>query len=157
MLLFGPPDVRELAAKHDVKGLIKALGYKTDPNVRKDAAKALGEIGDVIAIEPLIMSLQDDALSVNLSAVLALGKLKDPRAIEPLLRTFNHSFLSSSSISGESEYLSVIKKPMRKSASMALKSLGWEPTTDRQRRLLAIVNEEWAEAVRLGAGTVCLS
>jgi len=58
--LFGPPNVEKLQAKGNVKGLIKALGYKKDEDVREAAAKALGEIGDARAVEPLIAaSLQD--------------------------------------------------------------------------------------------------
>jgi DNA repair photolyase len=66
--------------KRDVNGLIKALKYD-DPNVRYDAAKALGRLGDPRAVEPLISALRD----VCKSAAEALGKIGDSRAIEPLI------------------------------------------------------------------------
>ncbi|MDI7274909.1 MAG: HEAT repeat domain-containing protein, partial [Anaerolineae bacterium] len=85
MPLFGPPNVEKLKAKRDVAGLVKAL---KSPNweVRRNAATALGEIGDRQAVEALIASLQDPEGAVRHHAVVALGKLGDRRAL-PALRT----------------------------------------------------------------------
>jgi hypothetical protein len=44
MPLFGKPDVEKLKAKGDIKGLAKALRYRRDSGVRRDAARVLGEI-----------------------------------------------------------------------------------------------------------------
>lgn len=49
-----------------------------------DAAWALGEIGDVQAIEPLIWALEYPY--VALRAIESLAKLNDRRAVEPLIR-----------------------------------------------------------------------
>ena len=57
MPLFGPPNVDKLKAKRDVKGLSRALSYQKDDEVRRRAAKALGEIGDAQAVEPLTAAL----------------------------------------------------------------------------------------------------
>jgi HEAT repeat protein len=46
MFLFGAPNVQKLSAKRDVQGLIKALGYEKDEQIRHAAALALGQIGD---------------------------------------------------------------------------------------------------------------
>jgi tetratricopeptide (TPR) repeat protein len=43
MRLFGPPNVEQLKANGDVKGLIKALSYKKDAAIRQAAAQALIE------------------------------------------------------------------------------------------------------------------
>jgi HEAT repeat protein len=51
MPLFGPPDVDELEAERDVKGLIKALGHEKDRDVREGAVWALSMIGDTRAVE----------------------------------------------------------------------------------------------------------
>ncbi len=59
MPLFGPPDVEQLKAKRDVQGLIRALGYSSDANVRRSAASALGELGDARAAGPLGMALRN--------------------------------------------------------------------------------------------------
>jgi hypothetical protein len=45
-ILDRKPNVEKLEAKTNLKGLIKALNYKTDWRIRKAAAEALGHIGD---------------------------------------------------------------------------------------------------------------
>lgn len=84
MPLFGPPEVGKLKNKGDIDGLIKALEYKNEPNVRSAAAKALGEISDERAVEPLIAALKDKKAVVRQNAAMALGKIEDSRAVEPL-------------------------------------------------------------------------
>jgi len=84
MRLFRKPDIDALLAKRDVEGLIKALKYKRDSEVRKGAAVALGAIGDARVLEPLIQALKDESWWVRLEAASALGELADSRAVEPL-------------------------------------------------------------------------
>jgi len=79
--LFGPPNVEKLKAKSDVKGLIKALGYEKDSRVRRDAAGALGKIGDARAVEPLIAALKDEDKDVRTAAARVLGQIRDARAV----------------------------------------------------------------------------
>ncbi|MCC7162462.1 MAG: HEAT repeat domain-containing protein [Anaerolineae bacterium] len=55
MPLFGPPNIEKLKAKHDVNGLIKALGDQKNSDLRAKAAKALGEIHDTQAVGPSLM------------------------------------------------------------------------------------------------------
>ncbi len=45
----------QMRVKKDVKGLIKSLGDE-DSYVRQETVKALGEIGDKKAVEPLIQA-----------------------------------------------------------------------------------------------------
>ena len=52
------PNVKRLKEEKNVKGLIKALRHK-DGYVRRDAAEALGKIGEP-AVEPLIQALKDE-------------------------------------------------------------------------------------------------
>jgi HEAT repeat protein len=84
MPLFGPPDVEKLQDKGNLAGLIKALSYQKDGSVREKAAKALGEIGDAQAVEPLITALKDSDKDVRRAAVEALGQSGDARAVDPL-------------------------------------------------------------------------
>jgi len=84
MSLFGSPDVEKLKAKGDVKGLIKALSYKKDPATRRAAAEALGEMGDVRAVEPLLAALRADE-SIRIPAIKALGQIGDTRAVRILV------------------------------------------------------------------------
>ena len=87
MPLFGPPNVEKLADKHDLKGLIKALGYwdPRKPWVPCAAARALGAIGDPGAVEPLIGALGDKHCEVRRVAVEVLWAFGDARAVEPLI------------------------------------------------------------------------
>ncbi len=62
--------------------LIAALkdGY---PGVCRDAAEALGQLGDIRAVEPLSAALKDSDKYVCQKAADALGQLGDARAVEP--------------------------------------------------------------------------
>lgn len=70
------PNVQQLKSDQDVDGLIEALKYKDDHNVRLAAASALGRIKDSRAVEPLISALEDHP-SVREVAALALGEIGD--------------------------------------------------------------------------------
>ena len=82
------PNIEELKARRDVEGLIRAL-KNICWDVRRDAAKALGEIGDRRAVEPLIEALRDSDLGVRSAAAHALGKIGDERAVEPLIEALD--------------------------------------------------------------------
>jgi HEAT repeat protein len=84
MGLFGPPNVDKLRAKRNIEGLLEALEYRKDDSVRGAAIKALGEIGDSRAVEPLIAVLRDGHGSVRDAAAVALGEIGAP-AVEPLI------------------------------------------------------------------------
>ena len=75
MPLFGPPDISALVDKLNVNGLIKALRYKNDPQIRATAALVLGSIGDDQTVPPLIDALKDQEWSVRRAAALALGQI----------------------------------------------------------------------------------
>ena len=92
-----PPDIQDMKAKRDVKGLINALGNK---KVREDSAKALGELKDPLAVEPLIAVavLKDHDYSLyglRIIAVKALGNIGDSRAVETLISLLYESGISS--------------------------------------------------------------
>lgn len=96
--LTGLPNIKRLKAKRNVSGLIKALNYRrpfrsngqvvsTGVGVRASAARALGEIGDPQAVNPLIALLtadSDEAL-IRHNVAWALGQLRDRRGIEYLI------------------------------------------------------------------------
>jgi hypothetical protein len=77
-ILFGPPDVVKLKTKSNIGGLIKALSYEKDMNVRVAAATALGEIGDEKAVDPLIASLRDPSDQMRSTAAVALTAIGTP-------------------------------------------------------------------------------
>ena len=89
MGIFGPPNIEKMKAKKNVKGLIKALGYKKNFQVRFDAARLLGEIGDPRAVQPLIDALEDEEVMVRNEAARVLGEIGDPRAVDPLINALD--------------------------------------------------------------------
>jgi len=80
---------QELLAKRDVRGLIKVLHEAKSEDVRGGAALMLGNIGDPLALEPLIAALKDPASSVRQDATKALANLGSAKAIEPLRAALN--------------------------------------------------------------------
>ncbi len=133
MWIFGAPDVEKMKAKRNVKGLIRALGYRKDYYVCRSAVKALGEIGDWRATDPLIATLEDGRLRrsavgqvphvrrwsahVRRSAVEALGDIGDSRAVAPLIAALK-------------------AEDVRDSAVESLEKLGWEPDHDETGALV---------------------
>jgi HEAT repeat protein len=74
-----------MKAKRDVDGLIKAMDYQKDGNVRKGALNALAEIRDQRAVKPLVAALRESDLQVRLAAAEALGRTGDASAAEALI------------------------------------------------------------------------
>jgi hypothetical protein len=68
----------------DMNSLIQNLKDK-DATTRAEASKALGEVKDTRAVDPLIAALKDKDSNVRWRAAEALGKIKDPRAVEALI------------------------------------------------------------------------
>ena len=66
------PDIMKLKLRRDVKGLIKALRYQDDSDIRMYAANALKDLGDPRAIPQLSIALQDRQIEVRKAAVEAL-------------------------------------------------------------------------------------
>ncbi|VVB89818.1 HEAT repeat-containing taxis proteinF [uncultured archaeon] len=76
---------------HIVDFLIEKLKDK-EKEVRKSAAKALGEIGNEKVIEPLIEVLANDTeVEVRTMAVQALGAIGSEKAVEPLIEFLNNT------------------------------------------------------------------
>jgi len=72
---FGTQNVQKMSERLDLEGLIKALGYKKDCEVRRKAANARGKIGDYRAMEPLTKALDDTCVDVGTSPKEALHKM----------------------------------------------------------------------------------
>jgi HEAT repeat protein len=90
MPLFGPPDIRQLEARRDAQGLIKALTFK-DAAIRIAAAEALAPMKDPQAVEPLVALLADENPGVRLAAVAALSARGGFRVVEPLVAALDDS------------------------------------------------------------------
>ena len=73
-------EIERLSAKRDSNGLIKVV-YDNDPRNRKEAARALGVIGDRAAIPHLLSLMEDPVEEVAKNAKDALIKIGYP--LEP--------------------------------------------------------------------------
>ncbi len=83
-----PVEILTKAGKPAVKPLIEAL-EADDPLIRRQAADALGRIGDPRAVEPLIATLKDRDSLIRGHAVQAIGRIKDPSAVTSLVAILN--------------------------------------------------------------------
>ena len=97
------PNTQKLKTRGDIEAIIKILrkrgkrtryrnykiasGLWVSRNVRVEAARALGEIGDKRAFDALLRCLEDedDDRAVREAAAIALAHLEDVRAIRPIL------------------------------------------------------------------------
>ena len=91
-VLVGPPDPlpkrdpftdTDAPAPRDLSGYAKVLKLP-DESLRREAAKALAEIGDE-AVALLLVALNDQDAYVRISAVVGLGEFGGERALETLL------------------------------------------------------------------------
>jgi HEAT repeat protein len=73
--------------KEAVIYLIQALN-DPQPAVRIAAAEALGQIGDVDAVDPLIRTTRDEREDVRIAAASALARIGNKKSIQPLIRLF---------------------------------------------------------------------
>ncbi len=92
MATHGPEetDIAALARARDLDGLLRiAGGSDIDPNAREAAVRALGDLGDERAVEPLIAVLgtsrEIPLVWVREAVVRSLGQIGDARAVEPLI------------------------------------------------------------------------
>ncbi len=81
--VFGPPNVDQLKASKNVNGLIRALGYKKDAVVRRDAVIALVDMG-APAVPQLILNLDNGNELIRRSAADILVRIGAP-AVTPLI------------------------------------------------------------------------
>jgi FOG: HEAT repeat len=82
MGLFGP-NIEKLKANQDAAGLTKLLESKK-PDVRKDAAEALSQMGGSSALAGLLTALRDPDARVRFYAVVGLAKMKQQESEEAL-------------------------------------------------------------------------
>ncbi len=106
-----------------------------DPQVRRTAIEALGNIGDTRAVEPLLAALND--ADSRFSAIKVLGEIGDRRAVGPLTML-----------------LSDKDRTIRSGAVKALEKLGWQPDNVESEIIYAIAYEDWDRCVKIGTPAV---
>ena len=166
MSLFGPPNIENLTLKKDVPGLIKALRYPKDENVRFEAARALGELGDSQAVDPLINSLGDEAPWVRQTAARSLGKIGGSQAVEALIgltkkEPGNLAALEGLIETGSGQAIDILLAALRShdmnirvKAAEELSRLGWKPKRPEDRAASLIACKEWPKLKKLGPDAV---
>ena len=154
MPLFGPPNVEDMETKGNIKGLIKAMGYKKDPAIRRAAAEALVRMGrgqdaadalwnlyGVRAVEPLGVLLkhreQDVRVAAAEAAKMVVRSSRDPRATELLVSALGDRSAA-----------------VRQVAAKQLDTLGWQPDRGEAGAAFWAEKHEWDRCVELGAAAV---
>lgn len=94
-----------------------------DGDVRSSAAEALGQIGDVRAVEPLVAALRDPEGYVRNRAAWALGQIGDAQAVEPLIAALRDKDWDVRSRAAEA--LEKIGKPSVELLIAALRDNNW--------------------------------
>ena len=117
--------------KQEVARLIAELSAG-DKDTQYAAVKALGEIGDKRAVEPLLESLKDEDPRLQVAAAVALGKIRDRRAVGPLTGC-----------------LKIKDYNVRKATAEALVSLLWKPETEDQKISFLIAKGDWDGLVKM--------
>ncbi len=85
---FSRANVEKMKVERDVEGLIKALNYKKDRDVRRDAAKALGQIGNTRNMEsviPLVQALKYENEEIRTEAAWFLEQIEKADTTEPII------------------------------------------------------------------------
>lgn len=65
--------------------LVKLLARKIDPDLRAEAIRVLGVLGEKSATTPIVQALQSSQNNVRIAAIVALSKLSDPSTVPDLL------------------------------------------------------------------------
>ena len=79
MSLFGPPNIKKLAAKGKLEEIIKALSYENDERIVVEAAEALGKMMDSRAVDPLMQVIKKKRTNeIQKACFTALTQIGEP-------------------------------------------------------------------------------
>jgi HEAT repeat protein len=92
--------------------LLNILQTSEDKDTQNSAAFALGKIGDIRAVEPLLTAFQNQEL--RWGAGNALGLIGDSRAIEPLIKTLDDELWVGGAIHGLVAFGELAIEPLAK-------------------------------------------
>lgn len=140
------------------------------------AAEALGEIGDLLALESLVLASENEDGNLRHQVKVALQKIHPNwmnseigRSIVPaLVVALKHEDMyirlaavktlreigDSRAIEPLVMMLKDVYQDVRKETAKALKAFGWQPIDDTQSAVFAIADENWEKLVTLGKAAV---
>jgi HEAT repeats len=167
-ILKSPPaDIEKLQKGGNVPALIRLMGH-TDPNVRWQAARALGTFG-APAVIPLIGALCSPDTRTLLGAVEALGAIRDARSVQPLTGLLHRKrsievrmavvFALGEIGSPEAvpELILLLRDPdkyIRYGAALALDQLGWHAPDETDLIYSSIARQDWEAVKKYGHAAI---
>lgn len=86
MSIFRPANIQKLKEKEDIRGLMTVMSQDADHARRREAADALGALGQK-SIPSLLEATRDPSKAGY--AIRALGETGNPSVVEPLIEIFN--------------------------------------------------------------------
>jgi len=104
-----------------------------NPLVRRSIIQALGEIGDVRAVQPIVEMLHDE--QVRNIAIQALGEIGDVSAVQSIVEM-------------------LWDEKVCQVAIQVLDGFGWEPENSESGALYWIGKQQWNECVKIGSPAV---
>lgn len=161
--LFAQGAWKELSAykKKAIPYFIEGLKDE-NPDIRKEAAQALGTIADTDGFEPLTRAISDPDPGVRAPAALALGELKDPRAIPFLINLFydsntgiRNAAADALAIIGRPAYeplIAALNDPKTSARLAAIRALGKQKSSDVIPPLIGKLEDAFPE-MRSSAAT----
>jgi hypothetical protein len=112
---------------HRIEGYLEAFKLE-DEGIRQEAARALADFDDPLAIQALVDALRDECQSVREEAIRSLGKIPDPATIPPLIE--------------------VLRNENRSVREIAVKALGGKGEIAVEPLIIALNDPDWH--VRMG-------
>lgn len=138
MFFFLCDDWKELVRqKERALPLLFSLVKKDDPNVRKHAIQALGEVGDSRVVPVILPYVDDCDPEVRIGAVTALVRYDSPETEKFLVSALGH-----------------VDSQIRIDAAHALKRKGWIPRTEGEQIRHTIASGNWDAVIRIGGKVI---
>ncbi len=101
--------LRQIKDRTVMEFLTKAL-YHPDKRVKKEAIRAVGELGDSSAVQNLRDCLDDEDEGVRINAVKAMGRIESPLSRKYLLEYINNSRFNEKSFTEKRELLLALSR-----------------------------------------------
>lgn len=157
------PNIANLKSKRDVNALVQALTIR-DPEIRNDAAEALGELNATQAIPAIVkMLLADDSMrGERIAAANALGKIGDVATIHSLAqanetsRQRERKTIDAALVSADPKYranlyinrIAAEEYEVRAALARAIGQIGGAPAIQTLSEMLVTENGAMASSVK---------